>query len=641
VAIPIEDIAKVRAATDIAALIGERTSLRKVGRRFVGLCPFHSEKTGSFSVNAEEGLYYCFGCQASGDAISFVIAIEGCDFVEAVERLAARAGVTVRNDADAGNEASRGRRPALYEALKKAADFYHERLLQDADAGPARQYLRSRGYDGETVRRFRIGFAPAKWDELAKTLRLPSEVAREAGLVFQNSQGRIQDTFRERVMFPIFDPGDRVIALGGRVLPDGLRRMKGEAGPKYRNSPESAVYQKRATLYGLNWSKPEMARTNEAIVCEGYTDVIGFFQAGLPRAVATCGTALTEDHFRLLSRFAKKVVLCFDADKAGENAAARLYEWERRHELELKVAALPPGSDPAELAQEAPEVLRHAIDSARPFLGFLLDRVLGAEELTSPEARARTAQGAIAVIAEHPSPLVRDLYLLEVADRTHHDLERLRGLLEEALRHPPERKSEVPRAPAPPPPSATEDEPPPRDEAGYEGGPPSGPGREVREALEARAGRDALVLAIHRPGEVAGRFREVLFIDPVQRRAFQVLSQANELHEAIDGADPETAGLLRRLAMIEEPGEIAIEGTLIELVRNATRIALLALDRDARIATLEGDDEALAAVSKESRLVKEELELLRDPDLQPGRPSAALEAAERLLAWLSSRELTR
>ena len=634
-AIPPEDIAKVRAAIDIVALIGERTSLRKVGTRFVGLCPFHSEKSGSFSVNAEAGVYHCFGCQASGDAISFVRAVEGCDFVEAVERLAARVGMTVRNDADPSPDGPRTRRPALYEALSAAADFYHEQLLKSPDAGRARHYLRSRGYDGEIVRRFRLGFAPAKWDELTRALKLPAALARESGLAFENSRGRTQDTFRERLIFPIFDAGDRVIALGGRYLPEELRTMPGEAGPKYRNSPESPIYQKRATLYGLNWSKSDITLQHEAIVCEGYTDVIGFFQAGLPRAVATCGTALTEDHFRLLSRFAKRVVLCFDSDAAGQHAAARLFEWEGRHELELAVAAFPAGSDPADLARSAPEVLREAVANAKPFLAFLLDQVLSGD-LSTPEARARRAEEAIAVIAAHPSPLVRDEYLLGLSDRTHHGLDQLRQLLAHAVAHPVEARAAAPRPAAEAPPAAPEEEgPPPRDEPGFEG---EGGPRRRPDGAEARAGRDALVLAINRPEEVAGRFSEVLFTDPVQRRAFHALAGATEFHEATDHADPEVADLLRRLAVSEGAAEIGIEGTFVELVRLASTRALASVERAARLAALKGDAAALTAATVEVREAKSCLESLRDPLFQEGVRSPALDAAERLLAWLENRE---
>ena len=230
--------------------------------------------------------------------------------------------------------------------LERATAFYHERLLNHPDGGKARNYLRSRGYDGDVVRKFRLGYAPAGFDALTKAVHAPPALMRQAGLAFENQRGRIQDAFRDRVMFPIFDAGGQTIAFGGRVLPENMRASDYEAGPKYRNSPESPIYQKRRTLYGLNWAKNEISRTAEAVVCEGYTDVIGFHLAGVPQAVATCGTALTEDHLRVLSHFAKRVVLAFDADTAGEAAAARLYEWEKRHEIELAVADLPPAPIP-------------------------------------------------------------------------------------------------------------------------------------------------------------------------------------------------------------------------------------------------------------------------------------------------------
>ena len=640
-AIPDEDVAKVRAGIDIAALIGEHTSLKRVGRRLVGLCPFHSEKSPSFSVNPEEGLYYCFGCQASGDAISFVRRIEGCDFVEAVERLAARAGVTIHNDADGSDQQSRGRRQALYDALKTAADFYHERLLSSPDARGARQYLRSRGYDGDVVRAYRLGFAPGAYDELVRSKVLPSQALKEAGLAHEGSRGNLIDTFRERVIFPILDPGNRVIALGGRVLPEELRTMPGEPGPKYRNSQESPIYQKRATLYGLNWSKNEIVKEKEAIVCEGYTDVIGFAQAEIPRAVATCGTALTEEHIRLLSRFANRIVLCFDADAAGENAAARLYEWERRHEVELRVAALPAGSDPAELARTDPDTLRTAIAGAQPFLGFRIERALSRADLATPEGRARAAQAALEAVAEHPNSLVRDQYLLAVADRTHHEVDQLRELLE---------RERVNLANADPRPATkpTSDEPPAFDEPYFDDEPvelrtngrsssprPQGTGAQN----DRRAGRDALTLCIHRPDEAAQWFRVELFTEPVQRAAFLALATSNSLLEAIEKSDPAAADLLRRLAMSDDVDAIELPGTLLELVRTAATRAIRDVDAEIRRLDPVADAPALGAQVKTSAWAKGELELLRDPVLVPGQPSPAMDAVGRLLAWLCPSDL--
>ncbi len=636
-AIPEEDVARVREATDISALIGGYTALKRVGRRYVGLCPFHSEKSPSFSVNVEEGLFYCFGCQASGDAISFVRQIEHCDFVEAVEQLAGRAGITIRNDQEAANDATRGHRQALYEALNAAADFYHHYLLENAEAGAARRYLRARGYDGAVVREFRLGFAPRGFDQLAQSLKLPASILKEAGLAYENSRQKMQDVMRERVIFPICDPMGKVIALGGRVLPDELRKNTQNPGPKYRNSPESPIYSKSSTLYGLNWSKAEIAKTHEVIVCEGYTDVIGFSTIGIQRAVATCGTSLTESHFKLLSRFAKRVILCFDQDSAGQNAAARLYEFERRHEVELLVAAMPVGADPGQLANDDPEALRSAVASARPFLGFRVDRALGAFDLSNPEGRTRAAEAAIDAIAEHPNDLVRDQYLLEVADRTHHDPARLRQMLEtQRIKANTEKISGAGGAPTQernprygPGVEIREREIPNFDRDDESSGPPVRRGPDPRAS---RAGRDGLMLAIHRPEDVTDWIDEVLFLDVTQRRAFQALCRADELHQAIDLAEPDAAELLRRLVVSDGAADIDAHGTLIELVRSAASPALRDLEVEAR---LRADDiAAFTEASAKSRWLKAELETLRDPPESSELAMGAFESAMRILSWL-------
>jgi DNA primase len=637
-AIPDEDVARVRAATDLVALIGEQTALKRVGRRFVGLCPFHAEKTGSFSVNAEEGLYYCFGCQASGDAISFVRATEGVDFVEAVERLANRAGITIRYDDDRDRNADRSRRRELLAAMTAAVDFYHERLLANPEAGRARQYLRSRGYDGEVVRKFRLGYAPAGFDELVRALRLPGPVLREAGLAYESERGRLQDAFRERIMFPIFDPGGQAIAFGGRVLPEGLRSTDREPGPKYRNSPESSIYSKRRTLYGLNWAKSDIAHAHEVVVCEGYTDVIGFHVAGIRQVVATCGTALTEDHFRLLAHFARKIVLCFDADAAGQAAAARLYQWEKRHELELAVAVLPTGSDPGELAQREPASLSAAVEHAQPFLGFRVEQALGAHDLRTPEGRSRAAELAIEAIAEHPNELVRDQYLVGVADRTRLDPKRLRELLVAVQSRPQPEPDE--RAPGP---GRRWDD---RDGPASDGGPTDveseGRGRKSGRApeigAELRAGRDALLLVLDRPDEARALISDVLFVDPVQRNAFRSLVDSANLTEAINIADPDSGDLLRRLAVSEIPDELDVGGTYIELVRAASERVLRELEAEGRVAEQAGRADDLVAVLNAGAWLRTELETLRDPLVRPGTASGAEEAAQRLVAWLTQRE---
>src|SRR5690606_17280166 len=390
-----EDVAKVREATDIVALISQYTQLKRTGQRWMGLCPFHAEKTPSFSVNAADGLYYCFGCQVRGDAITFVREKEQLDFVGAVEHLAGRAGITLRYD-DHDEGAGRKRRARLFELTEQAAQWYRERLRTSPDAAAARAYLRSRGFDAEEVEHYRLGWAPDAWDQLARHLRVGRADLEATGLGFQNRAGRLQDFFRGRILFPIFDDRGRVLGFGGRKLPDA-------EGPKYQNSRDNELYNKSRVLYGLNWAKADVVQQGEVVICEGYTDVIGFARAGIPRAVATCGTSLTEEHVKQLKRYTRRLVLAYDADEAGQAAADRVYAWEQAHDVEVAVVPLPAGSDPDELARTSPETLHELVAAARPFLAFRVDRVLDAADLRTPESRARAADAALEVVAEHPN----------------------------------------------------------------------------------------------------------------------------------------------------------------------------------------------------------------------------------------------
>ncbi|MFM7069913.1 MAG: DNA primase, partial [Actinomycetes bacterium] len=376
-----DDITRVRESVDIVALISQYTQLKRVGQRWSGLCPFHSEKTPSFSVNPADGFYYCFGCKEHGDAITFVRSMEHLDFVGAVERLAAMAGVSLRYT-DQNEGAGRQRRKELQGHLERAVAWYHERLKSAPDAAAARAYLRSRGFTGEDVARYQLGWAPDDWDQLARHLRLSNRDLEAVGLGFVNRRDRQQDFFRARVLFPIFDEQGRPIGFGGRKLPDA-------EGPKYQNSRDNELYNKSKALYGISWAKADIVQVDEVVICEGYTDVIGFGRAGVDRAVATCGTSLTEDHVKLLRKFTRRLVLAYDADEAGQSASERVYAWEKAYEVQVAVVALPPGSDPDELARSNPEALREAVASARPFLSFRVDRVLGAADLTAPEGRAR------------------------------------------------------------------------------------------------------------------------------------------------------------------------------------------------------------------------------------------------------------
>ncbi len=578
-----EDIARVREASDFVAVASEHIALRKVGQRYVGLCPFHAEKSPSFSINPVEKLFYCFGCQSKGDVITFVREIEHLDFAEAVERLAAKAGLRVRYD-QASVSRDRQRRDRLVEVMQQAVDWYHQRLLSGDDAAPARSYLRSRGYDGDVVRQFQLGWAPDDWDALARTLKVPDDVLRDTGLGFVNRRNRQQDAFRGRVMFPIFDTRGEPVAFSGRALP-------GADGPKYKNSAESPLYSKGKVLYGLNWAKTDIVNAGEVIVCEGSTDVIGFFLAGLPRAVAGWGTALTEDQVRMLKNFAGRLVLAYDADSAGQAAAERLYEWEKRYEVDIAVADLPPGSDPADLARRDPAALLAAVEHARSFLAFRVERALGAASLSTPEGRARAAEAALAIIREHPDEFVRDQYVMDVSTRTHIDPDRLREALKKG------------RLTAVPPRQATS-------------------ARASRVVLSRSAEEEALLLAVHDREGMAPRLHEVLFDDELTAAAYRALVSSASLHDALEVADPGAADLLQRLA-VEEPSEDA-ENVIGRLAREAGMRAVHELEQAAR----ESDDPAafVPAIGWLMLTVEE----LRDP-------SSTVDASDRLVRWLVDR----
>ena len=590
-----EDIVAVRAATDIVAVITQYTQLRRVGQRWVGLCPFHAEKTPSFNVNQELGLYRCWGCQVRGDAITFIREVEHLDFVAAVELLAGRAGITLRYS-DQGEGESRKRRARLVAAVDQAVAWYHERLLSAPDAARARGYLRERGLTGDEVRAFKVGWAPEGWDTMVKALRLPNDVLQETGLGFLNRGGRQTDAFRGRILFPIYDANGDAVGFGGRVMPGG-------EGPKYKNTPETVLYQKSKLLYALNWSKARIVNDDRAIVCEGYTDVIGFARAGLPAAVATCGTALTEEHVRLLRRYARRLVLAFDADAAGQAAAERFYQWERDHEIEVAVADLPPGVDPADLASSDPARLAQSVEAAVPFLKFRVDRVLGGARLDTAEGRARAAEAALEVIREHPSELVRDQYLMEVAGRCRVEPDQLRA----ALARPP--------APAP--------------ERGRERGRASGGGPgpvavadRSRPVGEERNGPELEVLrhVLHDWPAVEHWVRyEDLFEVDVHAMAFRALMAHPTVVEAIEGAEPRVSDLLARLAA-EEVDSDPFDAVVRLLTERARHEVNALVPRVTAEPGLQRDVQWLTSC----------IDQLRDP-------GAAGTAAEQLVAWLGSK----
>ena len=407
-----DDIERVRVATDLVELVAEVTKVKRSGRSVMAVCPFHQEKTPSMSIDPSRGLYHCFGCGKSGDLFRFIQETQGLDFSDSVELLARRSGITLQRDPEAAKR--RSRREALVGAVEQAVEFYHRRLRKEADAASARGYLRGRGYDAEVVATYRLGYSPDGGDALDGHLRdakVGEDIMVTAGLAVRSRAGRLFDRFRGRVMFPILDVRGDAVGFGARLL-DG-------EGPKYLNSPETPVYHKSLLLYGLNWAKSAIVREGTAIVVEGYTDVIALDRAGLGLGVATCGTALGESHLDLLRRFTEKVVLMFDADEAGVGASLRGFERSVPGDLDLRVASLPPGRDPADLVDEGDtDTITAAVDASVPLLQFRIERELERFDLNEAEARGRAVRAVAGLIARHPDSVTRHEYAVDVARRT-------------------------------------------------------------------------------------------------------------------------------------------------------------------------------------------------------------------------------
>ena len=433
------DIDRIRESVDLVDLISEVTKVKKTGRTFMAVCPFHEEKTPSMSIDRARGLYHCFGCGKGGDIFNFIQETQGLDFREALDFLARKAGVTLTEDPDAAKR--RGRRGAAVEALRQAIEVYHKRLKSAAGAGPARAYLRGRGYDVDVIEEWKMGFAGTDWDTLSKELRaagIPDRALQDAGLSRRGRHG-LYDFFRGRLMFPIHDVRGDPVGFGGRKIDEVPRDNTNNPDAKYVNSPDSVVYQKSRLLYGLDRARSSMASDGTAVIVEGYTDVIAMHLAGVKTAVATCGTALGDDHFDLLRRFSERVVLAFDSDAAGSKAALRSDDLESpfRLDLDLRVALMPDGLDPADLVQEerGPELVK-AIKEARPLLEFRLRHEIAAHDLQGPEGRARALHAAAEQLKRVSDDIARREYARFVAREIGVDLETVEQAIRPSRRTP-------------------------------------------------------------------------------------------------------------------------------------------------------------------------------------------------------------
>ena len=524
--IPDEDVARVRDATDLVALVSETVVLKQKGRLFWGNCPFHGEKTPSFKIDPGTQLWHCFGCSRGGDAFGFVMEAEHLEFPDAVRRLAERARVDIREEGGAGLPA--GVKERLIAACEAATEFFHKELITSRSSGAreAREYLAGRGFGSDVAKRWRLGYAPSGRDALTRALTRAGFTRDElvaANLALADGAS-LKDRFFNRIMFPIADLSGRAIAFGGRVL--------GAGEPKYLNSQETPVFRKSSTLYGLDRSRADIVARETAVVVEGYTDVIALHEAGIPIAVATLGTALTQQHVKLLGRFGKRVVYLFDGDEAGRRAALRAAEfidWMATPEagfsrVDLDVALIPGGMDPADyVGAEGAGAVGEVIAGARPLLEFVIDARLQGHDLTRPEGRSAALTDAAAVLAPVRDSLLGKDYMNYLAGRLQTDF----ATVQRAV--PEQRRS---AAAAPEQPAAT--------------------GAPAPLTPEARAEREVVRLAALAPS-VRAEARELLqdgaVADPAARRILELVCEAGskrgkDLFAAVTAADREAGEML-------------------------------------------------------------------------------------------------
>lgn len=411
-----ETIDRVRDAADIVEIVSAHTDLRRQGERFVGLCPFHEERTPSFSVKPAEGFYYCFGCEAGGDTIRFVQEKEGLAFPDAVESLAERYGVEVeREQEDPQAEARRRRRGRLTELLERASAFYEAYLWDHPKAAKSRAYLAERGLGEEILRGFGVGFAPSAWDSIlirGQRAGFSLDELKAVGLVGPSRKGGYYDAFRSRITFPLRDARGRTVGFGARATTPDQR-------PKYKNSAEGEMFHKSRMLYGIDRARGPIARAGRAVVVEGYTDVLALHQAGIEEAVAVMGTAITPDQLKQLAGFAEEVVLALDADRAGREAMLRAQRVAGSGKLRLLVVAMPEGEDPADLLaiDGGEERFRRLLSEAVDLPVFHARAILDGGSLKTPAGRDKALDEVVPVLAGMGETITRQELIGEIADR--------------------------------------------------------------------------------------------------------------------------------------------------------------------------------------------------------------------------------
>lgn len=461
--IPDETISEIRERGDIVAIIGQHVELKKAGRNFKGLCPFHQEKTPSFNVNGDKGYYYCFGCQHKGDIFSFVMEYEGKSFVEAAETLASRFGILIpeTNTTPEQSAQRRSEKSQMFELNKLAMEFFRGQL-QSPGGQRARDYLISRGIGEEQSERFQLGFAPAEWRELANFLEArgtDAKTAEQVGLlVKQPRKSGHYDRFRDRLMCPIMQTNGEVVGFSGRLLTTGPEAEK--AGAKYINSPESAIYKKSKLLFGIYQAREQFRTTNNAVLVEGNFDVIRLHEHGFGQTVAPLGTALTDDQALQLRRLTEQVILLYDGDRAGRAATLKGLQTLLAQEASVRIASLPQGEDPDSLiGSQGPEALAQVLKRAQPAVEYFVHEVWVRAD-RSAQGRAKTLDEAAQVFKSIKDPTQRDFAVGTFATALGVDEATLRRGLRRALQKRNSRGSEVKSSNQPRP--APKSAPPPQ-----------------------------------------------------------------------------------------------------------------------------------------------------------------------------------
>ena len=602
-------VAEVKARLDLVEVIGGYVTLHRAGREMSGLCPFHAEKTPSFTVSPERQVWYCHGCHEGGDLFKFIEQIERIDFRQALELLADRAGVELESGPHAGKGAGRKRRRSI--ELNTKAQAYYQHVLWSSPAGaPGRALLEERGVDEPMARKFGIGFAPAGGageDALARYLTgkgAEIEELADAGLAHPPTRGRTRDRFRDRLVFPIRDDRGEVLGFGGRAL--------GDAKPKYLNSPDSSAYHKSVAIFGIDLARNAIAKGKTALIVEGYFDVIAAHAAGIESTVASSGTAITREQVHSLGRIAETLILCFDGDDAGRAATTRAVDVIAAEGLQARICRLPAGvKDPDELVRRDPAAFQQVVNDAPPAWQVLLDTALGVGEGGSVDARRAAAERAVSVLARIPEATTRELYLQQAARRLDIGARSLTTDLLHAVRDGTRRPARiVVAAPVEPAPGVA-------DEAGE---PPDAD--ELMPAWEAQLARVLLIrpdLAAGLRGD--GGLTPDEFTNPTARRIFDAASSdpaGFTIRQLNRWDQPRAAGLLVREVpeFADEADPEALKRLLSDCVRfmheETVRRALVSISSEMHRARDEGrTDDADALAAELSRLAADAPHLRR------------------------------